>query len=444
MNIFLAEEKKEVRDILLPLLDEKFPSSIVVEFSSFQQFIETLENRDEVVDLIICDYYSKGLALLNCLVTVGKEVPCVMISDKKEKVSESLRVRTGPTESIGRENISEEFLKSIEAIIKKGYFKDFKTLDIDFIKISAQLLLDKSLIESDVFIRLGHNKFCKLFKEGDSFTSEDLEKYVKKKKIESFYIYKSQASEWVEKQTVTLTQLAEEAQGNSQEIRQASTEALGMIHNLVDKLGFTPQIQELTKKIAYITIKVLGTKPHLSSILALLKKHEGEYLTTHSLMLADINIALALRLGWSSAPTFLKLTLASFLHDLPIQDNAIASLKNLEEANRVFSISSKEMFIFKQHPIQAAKYAQQFHDIPPDVDTILIQHHEMPDGSGFPRGLYHGHISPLSALFIVSHDILNYVLEFGTEGIVEKYIPSRSDLFSIGTFKKALHGLIQE
>jgi len=42
---------------------------------------------------------------------------------------------------------------------------------------------------------------------------------------------------------------------------------------------------------------------------------------------------------------------------------------------------------------------------------MLLQQKELPDGSGYPHGLSASQIAPLSALFIVSHYFVDYVID---------------------------------
>jgi hypothetical protein len=65
-----------------------------------------------------------------------------------------------------------------------------------------------------------------------------------------------------------------------------------------------------------------------------------------------------------------------------------------------------------------------------------LEHHERPDGTGFPRGLFHHQIAPLSALFIIAHDLLGYFLQKGKDTNMEEFIDTRAGLYTQGMFKK--------
>ena len=76
-------------------------------------------------------------------------------------------------------------------------------------------------------------------------------------------------------------------------------------------------------------------------------------------------------------------------------------------------------------------------NVPADVDQIILQHHELKDGSGFPRGLTSSRISPMASLFIIVEDLLTF-LE-GAEDMEEKvslFLKHRESQYNSGNFKK--------
>ena len=64
-------------------------------------------------------------------------------------------------------------------------------------------------------------------------------------------------------------------------------------------------------------------------------------------------------------------------------------------------------------------------EIPPDVSVIIEQHHERPDGNGFPNGINFKRISVFSSIFIVAHDFVKYVMN-NKQVDVSRYVRSSS------------------
>ena len=61
------------------------------------------------------------------------------------------------------------------------------------------------------------------------------------------------------------------------------------------------------------------------------------------------------------------------------------------------------------HPFEASKLVRTLDAFAPDVDQIILQHHEAKDGRGFPRALDSGRIGHLPALFIIVEDLVEFI-----------------------------------
>jgi len=71
---------------------------------------------------------------------------------------------------------------------------------------------------------------------------------------------------------------------------------------------------------------------------------------------------------------------------------------------------STDLFqLFHQHPIYAKEFVRQMH-LSEDVSDLIIAHHELCDGSGYPFGLTHEQI-PVGARILTFADVVEGVLE---------------------------------
>jgi len=93
--------------------------------------------------------------------------------------------------------------------------------------------------------------------------------------------------------------------------------------------------------------------------------------------------------------------------------------------------------------MRAAELARKFPEIPPDVDLLIMQQHELPDGTGFPRHLSAKQISPLGALFIVAHELVHFIHEKGPEFQMKDFLELNIDRYNVGQFKKILACLLK-
>jgi len=207
-------------------------------------------------------------------------------------------------------------------------------------------------------------------------------------------------------------------------------------------MGPTEKVQEVVRSNIKLTIKSLGAMPKLKSLIQGLEREKGKYISYHSTRLAQISCSVAAMMGWSSETTFQKLSYAAFLHDITLKNHELASIQTLSELqSRKVEFTEKEIADFKAHPNAAAQVAKRFKEIPADVDNIIAQHHELPDGSGFPHAMHASRINPLSAIFIVTHDLLHYVYITERDFVMKDFLTTVDKKYGGGVFKKVLVAL---
>ena len=136
--------------------------------------------------------------------------------------------------------------------------------------------------------------------------------------------------------------------------------------------------------------------------------------------------------------------MAGLLHDITVKNQSLAAIDTIEElSRRRGEFTPQEVQMYRLHSVGAADMVRRFKEVPPDVDLIILQHHEKPNETGFPRRLTANWISPLAAIFIVAHEIIHFVyrtqggmigFSFDKKRFFEEYGP----LYSSGNFKKAM------
>ncbi|WP_372654941.1 HD domain-containing phosphohydrolase, partial [Halobacteriovorax sp.] len=72
---------------------------------------------------------------------------------------------------------------------------------------------------------------------------------------------------------------------------------------------------------------------------------------------------------------------------------------------------------YKMHPIRSAEMLGGLSFIDNDIITMIEQHHESGDGSGFPRALTNTQITKLSCIFITSEFVTKRLLSRKTKDI---------------------------
>ena len=131
------------------------------------------------------------------------------------------------------------------------------------------------------------------------------------------------------------------------------------------------------------------------------KHHSQTY--QHSLLVTGIAVEFGRRLGFSAADRQ-RLALAGLLHDL---GKAGIPLAILEKPG---PLDHDELAVMRQHPQLGFETLRTMAGLDPRILDIVVSHHELLDGSGYPRGLAGCELSDLIRMITIA-DIYGALIE---------------------------------
>lgn len=174
-------------------------------------------------------------------------------------------------------------------------------------------------------------------------------------------------------------------------------------------------VPELQNKVKAV---LAGVKKNtkLKQLFAEIKidRSADSYVMAHIGILINVSTFLCQKLDWSTDKTLEKFVYAAYLHDMAISDRAdLARVHgSLFEVGLVEEkVSPADFKLILDHAHHAAKKIEGIPDIPADVAIIVRQHHELPKENGFPAKIGYAKITPLATVFIVAHDLTDYIIE---------------------------------
>jgi HD-GYP domain-containing protein (c-di-GMP phosphodiesterase class II) len=203
-------------------------------------------------------------------------------------------------------------------------------------------------------------------------------------------------------------------------------------------VGVTEEVAEAVKSSVAVTLKALGDFPALGEIIKNVTEGTGQYIGKHTMLLTNVSCAIACAMDWYSEATFEKLTLAAFMHDAALTDSGLCAVKDLGEFEKVYKgkYNQGQISEYRSHPERAVLLLGHFKVMPAEVDKIVAQHHEHPMGSGFPAALSSNYLTPLSSLFIIAHDLTDYILDHPNDFNMDHFLDAFEKKYSVGHFKK--------
>ena len=205
----------------------------------------------------------------------------------------------------------------------------------------------------------------------------------------------------------------------------------------IKRLGVTTETISLMKEANQKMQKILDQSPGIFAFVKRFKTNCSE----EYLKISITNYVLTLTLSkfpWKTHLIIQKSMMASLLCDITMNAKNFDALYRYEIEG-----GTLEEEVFK-HPIHAVEILNRKRDlIPSETITIIEQHHERPDGKGFPNGITTSRFNQLTAVFIVCQRFVD--LLFKNEFDYQKHNSMIQELQSIyfgGHFDKAMDALI--
>ncbi len=308
----------------------------------------------------------------------------------------------------------------------------------DYLPVHLSLLSTIETVNCPLYISLGENKLVKTHHAGTSFDDHLINKYLNQK-VSVLYIKKIDFYLFTNNFDKFMTQnLGKESSALLQTI---VSHSLDMTKSIQDDIGLTPEIEKITAQNIDLVLKLCDSDDSLKIISSQLKKAEGSLYSQHCILTAIISTSIGKKLNWVSDQTSIKWAFASIIHDsiLPLSLWKKIELENAHDnsSEKLNNLSPAESKLFHNHSTMAAELSRKWKTCPVDVETIILQHHELPDGHGFPGKLNAQRINPMSAIFIVAHHLATDLILKHGELNLQVWLQEHKNLYQTGDFKKA-------
>jgi putative nucleotidyltransferase with HDIG domain len=267
----------------------------------------------------------------------------------------------------------------------------------------------------DIFLKRGENSYTKIFHQGNPIDKVILNKYLDKE-IKCFYVHNKQKKSfqfYVEKlMERTLTSMTHFSLNTVRTITDEMINiALHEIHLNVDLGPNTLKWAESSLKGCHRIlesdfeglcriIKNLGARP---------------YQMKHSFMVSIFSILLAKAAGLESERSIHRVGIGGLLHDIGMSriDPELIDKKDL---------TPREWKEIKEHPSLGAKMITDIRGVGPEVRMIILQHHEQPNGMGYPNHLNEKEIYYLAKIVGIA-DVFTSLITTGPHR-QEKFSPA--------------------
>jgi response regulator RpfG family c-di-GMP phosphodiesterase len=178
---------------------------------------------------------------------------------------------------------------------------------------------------------------------------------------------------------------------------EASTQ---IVKQVIKQLGADSETIKLLTTINSRAMSTLNESPSLFSFIKRFKKNCAEEFLRTTLT-SYLMSNMVDQFDWRSEAVKEKGALASILCDIMLEKEDFVLLHAWEKDR----VSLPEHI--KNHPIAVVEHLRQKRNLVSiETITIIEQHHELPDGSGFPYGITVNRFNQLSCIFIVAQQFI--------------------------------------
>ncbi len=317
------------------------------------------------------------------------------------------------------------------------------SVEKSYCKIPIQLLVkyNKSF-PFDIFIRLSIDKIIKISKENDEVT--DLLAKYQSKGISEVYVNKAEFS-------IFLKQLKENfttkffGAGKPKTVDEA-LELVEQGHSVVKegfaKLGVEENVVAMAKEITKQSMELMKKVPNILEFYTQYREKCAPAFM-RGMLVGYTSSAMIEHFSWQSNVVKQKAVMAAQLCDLSLSLDEYQELLMWERGE--IETKKLEANIFNHPTVVADMLAVESGGanlIAPEVINIIKQHHERPDGTGFPKGFTHAKITLLAAINIVSASFIELMIEHNFSLEKKDRILNMIQMkYNKGNFKKAYEAL---
>jgi response regulator RpfG family c-di-GMP phosphodiesterase len=472
MRILIIDDESSGRDLLALTTQRTISAEIVTAQSGFEA-IQTLKT-DTHFQLIISDYQminGTGADLFHYLQKKEMRIPFILCATEPQKENPDFK-ETDISGYVLKSEIPQELPKVLGSLAFLQ--KKVKSVDQKYVSVQMETLLRIGEMVCDVFVKLNEEKYVRVLKEGSSLTSDSVQRY-RAKGIHSLFIDLNHCDKMIHTLVVSIAsvsdlertadvttnllkvldkisdqQLKQELNHLNHHLKETrvanaeyemSVKASELVHKAIQqsiqKIGASREVEQLIKATVKLAIETISSTPELSTYYSNLSQNPGEYINSHSVLLAHYSCLIADRMGWSSDLTRYKLSLASFMHDITLNQEKLAKVKSIADLSERGRFNEEEKNLVLNHASVAADLVKKMNRMPPDVDRLIEEHHCWAEGGGFPFQKSDNDVAPLTAVLIFAHELTDYIFENkGSPYAYQNFFVKNRRKFSQGIFKK--------
>ena len=305
----------------------------------------------------------------------------------------------------------------------------------DYMPIKIKVFYLYNEFPHDVYMEVTSSKYIKILKKNKPYHQAEIIKYIKKG-VKYFYLKKEDQLKFLEDSVAALLSVQVEPNRISDCIAY-QVECFAILQQYIRSFGVVESVQKLSDHVFQHISKLFDS--HYGNFKLILSKFQFRDggLPEKSILVSYLCCTLLKSMGWSSTSSVHRMLLVALVHDVTLPDDDMIGITNTHEDTFVH-LKKDHQDIFLDHVHRSAAIVEQFSGYP-DCAFIIEQHHESPDGRGFPHGWSAIKLTTLSCVFIIAHNMSIKLLLMGpTLQNLDKILTVFNHAYNLGSFKEPM------
>jgi len=445
INFLVIEDEPEVADVICLFLGGYFSASFTVATCG-EEAVEILKNEKNHFQMIVSDYNmpnGNGSFVFEYVKKNIKQTPFLLVT------SESWTDHKEFHNIDGVGYVSKPFIDDILIKEAERLFKTYQldvNMDHKYVGISLPTLANINTISHPLFVKLSDDKFIKILNADSIVSADEIQKF-RQKGISYLFVERVNFPSFIRafKEKVLNQMLFKSDSLKTFESFELSAVVHEVVLGAMKNFGISKETEELARKNIDMVRNISEKFPEINSVFQWAAYSEQEYSFSHSVLICYLATEVVRNINFSSPYSSEILSLAAFFHDLSLESNQIKNeLRFLKAVAMNSKINKDDLAAVKSHPLTSSESLKKWLACPVELQTVICEHHERPDGSGIPIGKMAENIHELSACFIVCEDLVQLFLDLKDRSEVEKQFADQKNVYAKEPFKRVYEFLLSK
>lgn len=279
-------------------------------------------------------------------------------------------------------------------------------VSVPYTPVPRSQILARETAIADLYVQLGTGKMVKVAHKGSKIEVDRIER-LGEKSVDNLFVLQSDYSNVVQGLVQSAKLMATSGNATNDQLLENYLQVSETVLTEVMRLPLTKESIARASQVAIEISDRLRQADDLGKGLRMIFSL-SENFSRHTIGVVVMANWLSHQMGWTAARILHPMTMGAMLHDLGKRELPPELL--LKDR---LSMTPQEVILYETHPTRGVMMLKGF-ELSPDIIRIIHEHHEIPNGQGFPNNMRGERMLPLSRVVsfadVLTHEILDPLL----------------------------------